>query len=112
MNKSDKAKKTKEKFTGLVLDLDEIKVYADANQYILTCGGKTYHYVVIEHLLEDMFEIKRKEFAVAGKDKTIQGFIEATLKAKEWMEKAVEIKYKNPYESWRKDKEYRKEHHL
>ena len=113
MKKKEASKGQKSKYEGKVLDLgDGLEVHADANQYILRVESKYFYYVCIEHLLEDMYEMKRKEFLVAGRDKTIEGFIKATLKAKEWMEKAVEIKYANPYEKWRKDKEYRAEKHM
>ena len=84
---------------NLVIDFgDNIQVLADNNQYILRVDGKYFYYVCVEHVFQELYELKRKHFAMKGTDKTIKGFIDASLKAKEWMEEACKVKFANPYQ--------------
>ena len=107
----DEDEDTSNRYTGVVMIIDdELSVEADSNQYKLMRATGTIrkdngkpgkraiaYYVCPEHLLEELYDLKRKEWAVAGKDKTFRGFLDACERSQKFVKDFAEGKLANPY---------------
>lgn len=85
----EKSKKTKEKHTGLVCRIGNIRIEADPYQYTLDNGGRLTFHGTISSVLDELLEYKEKELMIASKTKNMLSVKKAIEESQEWMESIV-----------------------
>ncbi len=77
----------------LVCRIDNgLEIWADANQYILRRDknpNKDSYYSDLEMVIQDIFELKAKEYAMSAKNKDLESLGEAIRKAEEYIKKVI-----------------------
>jgi len=87
----------REKITsGLVLKIDEeVSIFADKYQYILSFNNKNTYYCCLEDVFSELFELKIKEELIKNEKKDIEEIIKIHQKMEKYL-KNIFSKIENP----------------